>query len=353
MLGKSNNASVRPTALGAMMQSAQYGNTIPYIYGRTRAPLNVIWANNLRKGDSGKKKTRKKTGGASTYTAAVDFLLGANPIIAPLQFWANQNDSYPLTFTSHAFNVASGSSGVLSWNDSKFYCLIAVTIATSYAVTFNDYGSVAPTELSGTMNTPLWNMATAGPNPTRPHSLRYWPFCFYWLPGAGPSFKIPSIATGELNALVADSSHIIVTAYYAQIVNSFRGSPAAQLKLAFEPQLGDGDEYAGYESQQILYPSFAGLGSSELDMGYGAMPNIRTEVLGSYPIYATGDCDFADIIEDLFSGARAQAGYGLAPARSPLQRGVDCYTYPGATQAKAMHSEDASVLNQVIFELGY
>jgi len=360
MIGKASNAQMSPKALGITSQSSVYGSVIPAIYGRTRVPLSLIWANNLQEsGGSGKKskgKGSKKNPGQSTktYTEAVNLLIGSNPIISPLQLWANQNDSYTLTFTSHTSVVVSGASSTVSFTDASFYCLLGVTVTTKYNESFNDYGGSGIINTSGEYERPLWNMATAGPDPTNPHGYRHWPFCFYWLPGGGASVDIPAITLGALDDHVTNPAAITVKFYYAQLNAGETTSPVGKLNLAFEYQLGNGTEYSNYPGEQILYAPFAGLGSQALDLGAGqGLPNIRAEVLGSYPLYTTGDCDFADIVEDIFKSAMAQSAYGIVPARSLFHRGLSCYEYPGMTQKKAYHS--ASVVSKItgpIFDLG-
>ena len=341
MLGKNSNAQMRPTALGVVTQSSLYGSAIPAVFGRTRSPLNLIWANNLTKqGGSGKKGKPGggKKGSGNTYTESVDLLIGTNPIVMPLQMWANQSDSYPLNFVSYAAHVATGGSQIISFTDSRFYCILGVTILTPYNQTFDDYGSGGPVTYEGIAETPLWNMATAGPNPTNPSAYRNWPFCFYWLPGSGPSIEVPALTLGLFDPFVLDPENIYIKIYYAQLISG-KSSPIAQLRMLFEAVLGSGSEYSGHEDQQILYPPFAGLGSQNLDLGASsAMPDLRLEVLGSYPLYYSGDCDFADIVEDIFRAAQSQTGYGHVPSRTLLQRGLQCYEYPGATQKKACYS---------------
>jgi hypothetical protein len=357
-LGKANNAAVRPSGLGTQLQSSTYGSVIPTIIGRTRTTMSLIWCNNLQQhGGSGKKGKAGggKKGSATTYTEAVDFLLGSNPIVSPLQIWADQDQNYLLNFTAHTSICVSGGSETVSFVDNRFYCILGVSLMTKYDVTFDDYGGGGPQEFSNLFDqTPLWNAATAGPDPTNPTAYRKWPFCFYWLPGSGPSIKIPAIPLGLFDPFVNDPGYMRVTIYYAQLQPG-KQSPVAQLRLGFEPQLGEGNEYSGFEDQQLIYPPFAGLGSPNLDLGGGGLiPNIRLEVVGSFPYYSTGDAEHADMVEDIFKAAQAQAAYGLAQARTSLQRGLQCYEFPGATQKKAYACADGtkSPMQAPVFDLG-
>lgn len=118
--------------------------------------------------------------------------------------------------------------------------------------------------------------------------------------------------------------------------------PAAALRLTFENVLGNGPEFSGTDhisgvslsTQQILYPHYAGLGSPNFDLGSTqTMPDVRAEILGSYPLYSTGDCDFADMVEDIFKMGLSQAALGTAYNYTQIQRGLGCYEFPGAVQA--------------------
>ena len=356
MNGKSSNSQIRSTAIGLTSQSSVYGSTIPSIYGRMLSSMILTWAENLREeGSSNKKGASSKKGGSTpTYAENVDMLIGTNPIISPLQLWRNQNESFLLTEAIHSVTVNSGSSQTILWADPLFYCILGVTVTVTQNHSVYDYGSGGYITLNGASERALWNTATAGPNPARPHALRHWPFCYYWQPGSGPSIVIPALELGILDSFVVDTANIIFKIYYTQI--NVLGSPIAQNRMTFEPAHGDGSEYADYTNQQIIYPAFAGLGSPNMDMGStgGVIPNIRTEFLGSYPLHPSGDCDYLDIIEDIFTASHCQSAYGSIPSRSKMQRGLGCYEFPGMTQLKAYQcvTGNKTPMTHPLYELG-
>ena len=117
-------------------------------------------------------------------------------------------------------------------------------------------------------------------------------------------------------------------------------SPLAHNRLAFENELGSGSEYADNDAsaQQIVYPMYAGVGSSDLDLGTSAtMPSIQAEVQAKFGIYSTGDADFADIIEDVVKSGIAQAAVGAAStgtAYTQIEHGVSARLFPGCVQKK-------------------
>jgi hypothetical protein len=333
VIGGKSRGNTRPDGLGTTLQSAVYGAAIPQIYGRTRAALEVIWAANFREQPgSGKKGKGKSKKGKSppTYCENVDFLLGHNPIAGCLQAWANRDQKYPLNFQKYTTATLQGAIAI---PDAQFYCILGVTATRSYSVTFNDYGGHGSHTFTGTYEVPLWNAWYTGPDPTNPSYIRYWPDVYAWKPASGAT----------IYAYQGIQSASALNIYYAQLQtgsntdskNSGTNTrvPIAELRLTFEAELGNGTEYSVNPGQQILYPHYAGLGSPNIDMGTsGQIPNIRIETLGAFPLYSTGDADFADIIEDIFKSGITQAATGAISGYTDLQHGLSCYDLPGSVQ---------------------
>lgn len=328
MIGGKQQSIFRNNAIGLVLQSSVYGTTIPTIFGRARGALYLIWAENLRQHHSGKKLLFKKT--QPTYAENVDFLIGSNPISGVLQMWQDNNTKLPLNFIKLSASAVSGNYTIA---DASFYWLVAVTYNQAYSVTFNDYGGTGSVTYSGTYEVPMWNFNFGGPNPTWPSSLRHYPL-YGWEPGSGATVRVGSGSIGT----TYDTNF-----YYAQLdptgaklyskKNSGTDVPIAALNLTFEPVLGDGPEYADYPSEQIQYPHYAGLGSPELDLGSTNMiPNLRAEIIGSYPYFSTGDCDYMDMVEHIFK-ALPQAGFGSTENLTPVQNGLSCFDFPGIIQA--------------------
>lgn len=339
MIGGKTAAQTRPSALGSLTQSSTYGATIPSIYGLMKSSFLAIWAQNLREGGSGKKWKNKKKG-ITTYVENIDFLLGQNPILGMMQGWVNAT-KLPLNFVSYNASVASGY-GAASYtiSDPYFYAVVAVTGSSAFSETFNDYGSPGPNSVSGTFEIPFWNMAFNGPDPTNGSASRAWPFVYYWDPTDGATVYTPGLAAGAIAPGILINQ---VNIYYAQLSSALRHvSPAAYLRLTFEPTLADGPEYTGdiagtstpLSSQQILMPQYAGCGSADFDLGSsGAIPDTRPEVQGSYGVYSTGDADFADMIEDIVKSGIAQTGIGdTGNSQGPIQHGASAFDFPGCIQ---------------------
>ena len=341
-------AQQRPTAMGSLLQASAYGATIPVIYGQTQSNLLAIWAANLRQGGGGTKKFKQSKKGITNYCENIDFLLGHNPIMGVLQI-INNGSNTPLAFTKQTFSGAGGRQS-FTVTDAHFYFVIAVTLTASYSFSVNDYGGQGPQTLSGSWEIPLWNELELGPDPTNPMSYRCWPFCYRWQAGMGAAVAIDaeSFPAGEVNV------------YYAQLTAATSNQPpATKLYMAFEPQLGSGDEYANagndptghpYTEQQIVYPHFAGLQSSELNLGAsGAIPQLQPEVRGKWGVYSSGDADIVDMIEDIYKSGVAQAAIAAetstqpTPAGTQMERGLSSYDLPGPIQKKVDASTTAAL----------
>lgn len=325
MIGGKNQAAQQPYAMGSLLQASTYGATIPVGYGRTQSPLLAIWAAHLRQGGSTKKFKQDKKG-IVTYVENIDFLLGHNPIMGALQIW-NNGGLYPLTFTSQTFTAAGGRAS-FTVTDAHFYAVIGVTLTQSYSATFNDYGGQGPQTASGSYEVPLWNELETGPDPTDPMSYRCWPFCYRWQPAFGATIQVDpeSFPAGTLKI------------YYAQLMAATSFEPPIQrLHIAFESELGSGTEYAdaSLTAQQIIYPMFAGMGSSQIDLGSaGVIPQLQAELQFKWGTYATGDADFIDMAEDVVKSGLAQAAIGSNTAYTQLERGLSGYNLPGTIQKK-------------------
>jgi hypothetical protein len=334
-LGKSQ-AAQKPTAMGSLLNSSTYGATIPKIYGMTISPLLWIWAANLRQGGSVKKFKQLKKG-VTAYVENIDGLLGHNPILGVNQMW-NNGATIPLALATYSQGGGSGHIAIPNPAPSfPFYSVIGCTITRSYSVTFNDYGGTGPVTLTGTFEVPMWNELVLGPDPTHGSAYRNFPYCYRWQPSYGsniyvdyPDFFIDTITVYFTNKTAATSNQ----------------GPLAHNRLAFEAELGSGTEYAdaGLSSQQIIYPMFAGVGSSSIDLGSsGALPQLQCEVQGKFGLYKTGDCDFADMIEDTFKSGVAQASISASTtATTQVEHGLSCYQYPGCIQRKANSSVESS-----------
>lgn len=338
MNGFKAQGATKPTAMGSLLQAATYGATIPVIYGQTQSPLLAIWAANLRQGTSNKKLKNfiSKLKGTEGYEENVDFLLGHNPIMGVLQFMVN-GGLYPLNFTSQTFTGITTPT-TLTITDTNFYSVIAVTLQQTYSFPVDDFGGQGPQTLTGTYDLPLWNEYEVGPDPSGNSAYRNYPNTYSWQPSDGPNVVfMPS----NLTAL-----NYSVTVYYAQLTSATSNQPPiTKLRLAFENELGNGSEYADapapFNAQQIIYPHFAGCGSSDLDLGIGgAIPQLQPEVRGKWGIYPSGDADFADMIEDIFKSGLAQAAIASTNPFTQMERGLSSYDLPGCIQKRVMQSVD-------------
>lgn len=345
MTGKHNLAMQRPQVSDIMAQLGVYGATIPLIIGTQLQPPLVIWMNGIHK-TSGKKSSKK---GQQMFQCQIDLLLAHNPVVATFRCW--QNGPSVGLGTEQNKTVQSGGTTSFTISDPLFYVVYGVTATIPYSYSFNDYGSNAPSSGSGSYEIPLWNTAIQGPDPTNPSGYRWAPYTYYNLPG--------SATVSQMHVPGATAINI----YYATLASSGWGAgqiPIAKvLNLAFESSLGDGAEYTSpnnYASQRIIYPMYAGAGSSTFDLGQGAAPQMKIETLGNCGLYPDGigmnavvhasgpnnsaaDADFADMVElvlrqGLGQGALLSTGVGTATGQSITQTGCSSFNFPGMVQKK-------------------
>jgi hypothetical protein len=352
MQGFKSQGSQKPTAMGTLLQSSAYGATIPTIYGQTQSAPLAIWAANLRQGSapslpgqaSSGKKFKQMKKGQTNYVENVDFLIAHSPVMGILQILLN-GQLNPLNFTSQSF-TASGGRQSFAVTDAHFCFVAAVTLTVGYSLLTDDFGGQGAETLIGSYELPLWNELETGPDPTDPMSYRCWPFCYRWQPGYGPTIDVDaeSFPAGTLKI------------YYAATMEADRWQPPlTAMGFAFESELGSGLEYADapapFNAQQIVYPHFAGVGSSAVDLGSsGALPQIQLEVRGKWGIYPSGDADFADMIEDIFKSGLAQAAIGSETATTQMERGLSSYDLPGCIQKK-MDSSATAALPAMLYDM--
>jgi Putative phage tail protein len=339
-----------PTALGVMLQASTYGMSVPVPYGRVRTPVYAIYGANLRQeGSSGKFGKSGKKGGPPGYAMNVDFLIGCNPIGGVYGVWFNQygrmgTDTPDVPAGVQDFNLVYQSGvnaglGVyeLTITDPHFAGIVnCVVLHVAIDVTVNDYGSSGPRELvSADSQRMLFNAWFGGPDPTNSWVARQWPYVFLWNPSMGPTIRIPAHEHMGLPVLTG-----VATVYYS-VEDSSNQNGLAHYRLAFEPQLGDGDS-----GQPILYPMYAGVCSPDIDCGASAtLPGIKLEVQGKFPLGPIGDADFVDMIEDTVKSGLVQQSYAAGETYGLLQNGVNCYDYPGIVETK-YHAQDPPSANQ-------
>ncbi len=360
MIGGKSNAWQRAYLAGIQAQTSVYGATIPVYYGRMRGSPLLIWQNGLREGAGLSQKKGKKKG-SPNFVENVDFLLGHNPLAGVLQFWYNNSKlkldflklasvtpHYPFAWVNLTYTIT----------DPNFYFVVGVTANIALSGTFNDYGGPGSVPYSGTYELPLWNYNYAGPDPANQNGYRQYPAVYQWIPYSGNVINLPGWEFG--NPTGWDGT---INVYYAALApNTFHlawkgkdGSdvPITALRLAWEPILGSGGEYSpSYLAQQIEYPQYAGFESSDFDMGSGGVAAATLpEVMGTFPVWPTGDADYADMIEDVFKSGPAQAGTGAAVAYGDIHHGLGCLEFPGTIQKKFFYGGVEPWSGEIIFDL--
>jgi hypothetical protein len=353
MFGQAKQQQTKPTAMGTLVQSSAYGATITDGFGMVQVPLLFIWAANLRQGNSG-KKLKSKFKGDNGYYENICALVGCNPISSINQLW-NNGGLYPLQLNTQVFHRPGFTNpecviGSVSVPDPNFQSLIAVTVNTSFNETFNDYGSAGPVTMTGSGEMPLWNQVEVGPDPTNGNSFRNYPFEYYWSPVNGPVFYLDGLSGGGNPPAGTED---FTAYYYDKIAATSFESPLQKNFLHFESELGNGTEFsdAGLPSQQIIYPMFAGVGSSGVDLGIaGMLPAFKVEAKFKWGIWPNGDAEFPDMIEYLVkSGINQAALVGTSTTGAAFTNkagGLQAYNFPGPVQKEQFQLFES---NQVDF----
>src|SRR4029077_13142201 len=174
-----------------------------------------------------------------------------------------------------------------------FYFVVGVTAEVTLSGTFNDYGGQGVVSYSGNYEAPLYNLWQPGPDLLQPSPSRWWPFVYSWKPADGNVVHFPFYQTFMAPGWGIPNGTGNFFIYYAQLTSQTNYQPPlTRNRLTYESELGNGTEYAdaGLSSQRIIYPFYAGAGSSDVDLGAsGMLPQFRLEVKGSHALYSTGD----------------------------------------------------------------
>lgn len=201
--------------------------------------------------------------------------------------------------------------------------------------------SLATRAWGGVYEQPCWNAAQHGPDLIHAGGARHWPFVYSWRPSDGNVVKFFGNGFGDFTYGIPNGNGTVYV-YYARKNSSTKHlTPLAFNRMHFEQELGDGSEFsdAGLSAQQIIYPFYAGIGSSRADLGTtGMLPQWRVEVKGSHALHPRGDADFADMIEDAVKSGMLQTGAGLGL----IHRGVNCNTLPGFVQQACFNTLEPS-----------
>lgn len=267
-------------------------------------------------------------GSQPTYIENIDFLIGANPIECVLQIWES-SQIFKLDYPAAQRSVAGITTGLVTITDPHFYAVLAVTAEIALSGTFDDFGAPGAVPYSGTYELPLWNAAQPGPDLINPSYIRF------------PCYKWNFLTDGN----VVDCSNLLtrtgrpagfngfVNIYYAATsAQHGHKTPLQELCLEFESSAGNNAAvYVPIPGQQITYSMYAGIGSSEIDLGSSpAIPVVLPEVKGSFALFPPrGDAHFPDMIEDIIKSGQRQADAAI----SQIQRGLNCNEMPGPIQS--------------------
>lgn len=102
-----------PRYAGMQVSQSTQGQVIPYITGRTRVPMNLIWYGNFQ--STGTKAGKSGGGGPSSYTYSAAWIaaLGLGPITGVFTVW---HDKSIMSLTLENLGLALGSTGQSVWS---------------------------------------------------------------------------------------------------------------------------------------------------------------------------------------------------------------------------------------------
>lgn len=299
--------STQPNVLNTIrVQTSNYGQVIPIVYGQNRIPGFLIWYGDFTPIANTSKQTAGGKGGifgsgsnkttSYTYQAAVEIGLCAGQITQLCNVWDTKG-SLLLVSATESFTVPVGGGSYQVANHVNYFAHYGVVRHDAYSVGANDYGSDGPVTLSGTQSTPMSQVGAS--------------------PGAGQFSVNSSTATFTFSA--ADAGKQVEITYIYSIPNSnSNGQPLQQLSLTLltgtRPQAAWSYLTSNHPGEDLGYNGLALVANSAMDLGSsGSLPNYSYEVLGLLP-FGGGitDAEPGAIVNDLLTNPFYGVGWSSA-----------------------------------------
>ncbi|MCU1273766.1 MAG: hypothetical protein JWO48_1197 [Bryobacterales bacterium] len=305
-----NAGQTSSNIFGVPLSASENGQCIPLIVGRVQAGPRMIWRGNVTQGSSGKKgkgggggKKGAKSGPA-TYVADVSLLLGtcgfgrtrSNQVtVQGLQsigsIWSN-NSLYNVLYGSWTGVVSSGAVTISVPGGGTLIQIIAVSVAQSYSVTFNDYGGPGSISLSGTYSKALWNASQSYYDRTSQAAVA----------GGGRApytfTRTPSISASTTLSIDPGLNGATVTVYF-MYVTAAQNLPLGKVRQTFESLLGS----SGAVAEPVVYEDVGGIAAPQCDLGTTGEPaQLRYETLGWGTASPNSDVNPVDVIQLLIMG---------------------------------------------------
>lgn len=301
---KTGQATASRTYNALRVTTAQYGQPIHVVYGRTRVSSQLIYAGNFQTHNHSGKKGK----GNVYYTVNADYCMGYGPMQGIGHLWIDRNyfqgQSNSGADTSDPFKLSQ--TFTFAGPATSFTCtctpthqmeiVIGVAVQQSYSVTYNDYGGPGSINLSGTTLLPLYNNNFHAPN-NGTWSNAGIPYATY----------NSTVSDVTVNVYFPTAQSNVTIIVYFQAAGNNTGSALTTTGIQFERQLG-----SGTEGSPITYPEFSGFGMVNWNMqSANILPNFDSEPHALYGYGQHGDVNPADIIIDLIcSGNLNSLGLG-------------------------------------------
>lgn len=289
---KTGQGAASQTYNALRVTTAQYGQPIHIVYGRTRVSSQLIYAGNFQTHNRAGKKGK----GNVYYTVNADYCMGYGPMQGIGHLWIDRNyfqgqsnsgadpsDPFKLSQTFNFAGPATSFTCVCT-PAHQMEVVIGVAVQQSYSVTYNDYGGPGSITLSGTTMLPLYNNNFPAPNN-----------------GAWANAGVPyatynsTVSDTTVNVFFPTSQTGVTIIVYFQAAGNSTGSALTTTGIQFERQLG-----SGTEGSPITYTEFSGFGMVNWNMqSANVLPNFDSEPHALYGFGQHGDVNPADVIIDL------------------------------------------------------
>ena len=338
MKGLLAQAPLKTTAL--QVTTTAIGQAIPLTYGYDRNAGRMIFWTNFQS-SSGSKGKFGKGGSPPTYKVNVDQLLGFGPMEGIADLWCNgawyfcYSDMYSFTPGSVSggqtvtFNLPSSSTA--NPNGAPIIMVGGVHLGNvSFSQSYNDYagpGLFNAFTLSGHGIVPLNNILFPAPNTGNYNTTTRMAYASY-----NSTYGSTSVSV-KFNVSIPSGFTINVIYYFDVHNDQPTPLPAALPGMAWEAQLGSGSS-----GQPVLYPEFSGVGGASVYLNTSPVfPQTQYHVKGLFGLgfpcqqgtlegwvsgqtlpatdmWASGDCNPADIIADLICSGNDVNRFGTSAA---------------------------------------
>lgn len=296
-LRSKTNSTQTNRPVGYRPQTSLSGSPVPLLWGTNRVPGNVLWTGRLfatpvKQSGKGGKSGGKGGQQQYDYTSSIIIGLCEGPVSHIRSGWVDQTVLTDMTSSEPYF---LSSTTVTPAHAATFHEPLGATVAQSYSVVANDYGSPGSVTYSGTQQAVLEQVSGT--------------------PGPGQYSVNPTTGVHTFNAAQVGST---VTIYYTWLQPNINGN-SQQVTEALDLTLFPGAQgqavwgylSSTYPSQAIGYSGISYLAGQDIDLGTSAIySNYNFELAGQ----RTGgagrlDAEIHEVIQDFLTNPYYGCGF--------------------------------------------